>query len=180
MGYPCGSTGKEYACNMLDLGSIPGLERSPGEGKGYPFQYSGLENSMDCIVHGVAKNQTWLSNFHFHLLLCQLQTFPLIVSILVYFWMNVCVCLYVIYIKHVFYISEINNMNWLTWLWRLARQVWNVEGRPPGRAGWRLCSRSWQYSLQAEFPLSQGTFKEFLLSQQTPQTWGLWPSQVDT
>ena len=45
---------------------IPGLGRSPGEGKGYPFQYSGLENSMDCIVHGVAKGQTQLSNFHFH------------------------------------------------------------------------------------------------------------------
>ena len=47
-----------------DLGSISGLGRSPGEGKGYPLQYSGLENSMDCIVHGVAKNQTQLSNFH--------------------------------------------------------------------------------------------------------------------
>ena len=45
---------------------IPGLGRSPGEGKGYPLQYSGLENSMDCIVHGVAKSQTWLSDFHFH------------------------------------------------------------------------------------------------------------------
>ena len=47
-----------------DLGSIPELGRSPGEGKGYPLQYSGLENSMDCRVHGVAKSQTWLSNFH--------------------------------------------------------------------------------------------------------------------
>ena len=50
---------------MVDLGSIPGLGRSPGEGKGYPLQYSGLENSMDCIVHGVTKSQTQLSNFHF-------------------------------------------------------------------------------------------------------------------
>ena len=41
-----------------DLGSIPGLGRSPGEGKGYPLQYSGLENSMDSIVHGVTKSQT--------------------------------------------------------------------------------------------------------------------------
>ena len=48
------------------LGSIPGLGRSPGEGKGYPLQYSGLENSMDCIVHGVTKSRTWLSNFHSH------------------------------------------------------------------------------------------------------------------
>ena len=53
MGFPCGSAGKESACNAGDLGSIPELERSPGEGKGYPLQYSGLENSMDCIVHGV-------------------------------------------------------------------------------------------------------------------------------
>ena len=51
-------------CNAGDPGSIPGLGRSPGEGKGYPLQYSGLENSMDYIVHGVAKRQTWLSDFH--------------------------------------------------------------------------------------------------------------------
>ena len=53
------------SCNAWDLGSIPGLGRSPGEGKGYPLQYSGLENSMECIVHGFAKIWTWLSNFHF-------------------------------------------------------------------------------------------------------------------
>ena len=47
------------------LGSIPGLGRSPGEGKGYPLQYSGMENSMDFIVHGVAKSWTRLSDFHF-------------------------------------------------------------------------------------------------------------------
>ena len=64
MGFPGGSAGKESACNAGDLGSIPGLGRSPGEGKGYPLQYSGLENSMDCIVHGVAKSQTRLSDFH--------------------------------------------------------------------------------------------------------------------
>ena len=55
---PCGSAGKESACNAEDLGSIPGLERSPGEGKGYPLQYSGLQNSTDCIVYGVTKSQT--------------------------------------------------------------------------------------------------------------------------
>ena len=48
--FPCGSDGKESACNAGDLGSIPGLGRSPGEGKGYPLQYPGLENSVDCIV----------------------------------------------------------------------------------------------------------------------------------
>ena len=51
LSFPCGSAGKESACNAGDLGSIPGLGRSPGEGKGYPLQYSGLENSMDYIVH---------------------------------------------------------------------------------------------------------------------------------
>ena len=56
MGFPCDSAGKESACNAGDLGSIPGLGRSPGEKKGYAVQYSGLENFMDCIVHGVAKN----------------------------------------------------------------------------------------------------------------------------
>ena len=55
LGFPGGSAGKESACSAGDLGSITGLGRSPGEGKGYPLQYSGLENSMDCIVHGVAK-----------------------------------------------------------------------------------------------------------------------------
>ena len=54
LGFPCGSAGKESAHYMGDLGSIPGVGRSPGEGKGYPLQYSGQENSMDCIVHGVA------------------------------------------------------------------------------------------------------------------------------
>ena len=48
---------------MGDLALIPGLGRSPGEGKGYPFQCSGLENSMDCIVHGFAKSRTRLSDF---------------------------------------------------------------------------------------------------------------------
>ena len=63
MGFPSGSAGKESACNAGDLGSIPGLGRSPGEGKGYPVQDSGLENSMDCIDHGVAKSWTRLSDF---------------------------------------------------------------------------------------------------------------------
>ena len=61
MGFPggaCGSTGEESDCNEGDLGSIPGLGRSPGEGKGYPLPYCGLENSMDCIVHGVTNSQT--------------------------------------------------------------------------------------------------------------------------
>ena len=49
----------------MNLSLIPGLGRSPGEGKGYTLQYSGLENSVDCIVHGVAKSQTRLSDFHF-------------------------------------------------------------------------------------------------------------------
>ena len=64
LGFPCGSAGKESTCNVGDLGSIPGLGRSPREGKGSLLQYSGLENSMDCIVHGVAKSQTQLRDFH--------------------------------------------------------------------------------------------------------------------
>ena len=65
MGFPCDSAGKESTCNMGDLGLIPGLGRCPGEGDGYPPRYSVLENSMECIVHGVAKSRTWLSGFHF-------------------------------------------------------------------------------------------------------------------
>ena len=60
-GFPCGSAGKESASNAGDLGSIPGLGRSPEEGKGYPLQYSGLENSMDYIVHMVAKRHDWVT-----------------------------------------------------------------------------------------------------------------------
>ena len=65
LGFPCASAVKESTCNAEDLGLIPGLGRSPGERKGYPLQYSGRENSMDCIVHEVAKSQTQLSDFHF-------------------------------------------------------------------------------------------------------------------
>ena len=58
LGFPSGSVGKESACKAGDLGSIPGLGRYPRKGKGYLLQYFGLENSMDCIAHGVAKSQT--------------------------------------------------------------------------------------------------------------------------
>ena len=67
--FPCGSAGKEPTCNVGDLCSIPALERSPGEGKGYPLQSFGLENSMDCILHGVTKSWTQLYDFHLHLLI---------------------------------------------------------------------------------------------------------------
>ena len=66
LGFPCGSGGKESARNAGDLGSIPGLGRSLGEGKDYPLQYSGLENSTDFTGHGVAKSRTRRSNFRFH------------------------------------------------------------------------------------------------------------------
>ena len=65
LGFPGASAGKESACNVGNLGLITGLGRSPGEGKGYPCQYSGLENSMDYIVHGVTKSWTRLSDFFF-------------------------------------------------------------------------------------------------------------------
>ena len=64
-GFPCASGSKESVCNSGDLGSIPGLGRCSEEGKGYPFQYSGLENPMDCVVQGVEKSQTRLSDFTF-------------------------------------------------------------------------------------------------------------------
>ena len=62
MCFPYDSAGKESACDAGDLGSIPGLGRSPGEEKGYPLLYSDLENSMDCIGHGVTKSGTRLSD----------------------------------------------------------------------------------------------------------------------
>ena len=58
MVFPGGSDGKESPCNAGDLGLIPGLGRCPEEGKGYPLQYYGLENPIDCIAHGVTKSRT--------------------------------------------------------------------------------------------------------------------------
>ena len=69
LGFPGGSAGKEFTCNAGELGSIPGLGRSPGEGKGCPLQYSG-QNSMNCIVHGIEKGWTRLSDFHFSHVSC--------------------------------------------------------------------------------------------------------------
>ena len=66
LGLSCGSAGKESTCNVEDLGSIPGLGRSPGEGQGCPLQYSGLDNSMDFTVYGVSKSWTRLSDFHYY------------------------------------------------------------------------------------------------------------------
>ena len=68
LAFPHSLVGKESACNAGDLGSIPGLGRSPGKGKDYPLQYSGLKNSMDYGVHGVAKSRTRRSDSHLALL----------------------------------------------------------------------------------------------------------------
>ena len=65
MGFPDTSVGSESTCNEGDPGSIAGSGRSSWEGIGYPLQYSGLENFMDCIVHGFTNSQTWLNDFHF-------------------------------------------------------------------------------------------------------------------
>ena len=72
-GFPDSSAGKESICNAGDLSSIPELGRYPGEIKGDPLQYSGLENPMNCIVHGITKSWTQLSNFHFTSLQHQLK-----------------------------------------------------------------------------------------------------------
>ena len=67
---PCGSTGKESACSAGDLGSNPGLGQMPWRRE--RLQYSGLENSMDSVVHGFSKSQAWLSSFHFHFSQCSI------------------------------------------------------------------------------------------------------------
>ena len=98
MGFPGGSAGKETACNAGDLGLVPELGRSPGEGKGYPLQYSGLENSMDCIVHGVAKTQTRTSDLHLdssvRMSWCHLAPFSLFKNILVVLFFDMITLLY--------------------------------------------------------------------------------------
>ena len=65
LGFPHSSVRKESTCNAGDPGLIPELERSPGEGKGYPLEYSGLENSTDCMAHAVTKSRTQLRDFTF-------------------------------------------------------------------------------------------------------------------
>ena len=77
LGFSCGSAGKECACNAGDPSWIPGLGRSRGEGNSYPLQYSCLENSMDCVVHGVTESDM-TRGFHFHFLLhWQADSLPL-------------------------------------------------------------------------------------------------------
>ena len=81
LGFPRGSNRKEFACNARDLGSVPGLERSPGEGHDNPLQYSCLENPMDwgawwATVHGITKSWTWLSDQHFQIESSILLGFP--------------------------------------------------------------------------------------------------------
>ena len=90
LGFPGGSAGKESACSAGDLGLIPGLGRAPGEGKGYPLQYSGLENPMDSIVLGVTKSQTQLNDFHFHRDLLKVESYSicLLVTGLFHFFLN--------------------------------------------------------------------------------------------
>ena len=84
MGFLCGSAGKESACNAGDLGLIHGLGTSLGDGKGYPLQYSGLENSMQCTVHGVAKSRIWLSDFHFHFFIARSTSFLFTAFLMMY------------------------------------------------------------------------------------------------
>ena len=74
LAFPGVSAGEESACNAGDLGSISGLGRSPGGGKGYLLQYSILENPTDCVVHGVTKSRTQLSDLHFQFSLSSFQS----------------------------------------------------------------------------------------------------------
>ena len=87
--FPGGSNGNESTCFAGDLGSIPGLGRSPGEVKGYPFQYCGLENSMNrgawqATVHRVAKSQILPSDFHFQLLASVFLTWLVIMNVVTF------------------------------------------------------------------------------------------------
>ena len=92
--FPCGSAAKESTLNAGDLGSVPRLRRSPGEGKGYPLHYSGLENSTECVIHGVTKSWTRLSDFHFS-------------SLLMCVCVCVCVCVYRERERYVYVYTEI-------------------------------------------------------------------------
>ena len=96
-GFPHSSVGKESACNVGGLGSIPGLGRSPGEGKGYPL-HSGLENSMDSIVCGVTKSWTLMSDFHFQAFIKKKLIINLVFPFFVNFIFISFVCLLLLYL----------------------------------------------------------------------------------
>ena len=109
-----GSVGKESTCDVGDLCLIPGLGRSPGEGNGYPLWYSGLENSMDCIDHGVTKSWTQLSDFHFTSLRIQVKKAGWQYTALMYSFPNLePVC---------YYMSGSNSYSWPAYKF-LRRQV---------------------------------------------------------
>ena len=107
-GLPWGSAGKESACNAGDLGSIPGLGRSPGEGKGYPAQYSGLENSVDCIVHGSQRAGHDWATFTHSIIYSFSCSFPL--ELIPGEW----VCFPMLYSRLLFVHSVYNSLNLLT------------------------------------------------------------------
>ena len=129
--------GKKSTCNAWDLSLITGLGRSPGERKGYPLPYSELENSMDCINHGVTKSQTLLSDFHFHIymcayiylyLICLIYTYICIyVHIYVSLYIYVCVCKYIYIYSGSIYVVSISWLLWLMlhWTWK-GRYVFKV------------------------------------------------------
>ena len=91
-GFPHSLVRKESACNAGDPGSIPGSRRPLGEGKGEPLQRFGLENPMDCIVLGVAKNQTRLSDFHFTHTLWQVLGWDSFFSKMPHKWLRILYC----------------------------------------------------------------------------------------
>ena len=99
--FPGSSAGKESTCIAGAQGSIPGLGRSPGEGKGCPLQYSDLENPMDCIIHGVTKSRTRLSDFHFYVYRAGLSAFNhhvIYLTVVFSKWKHdvcLCVCVFV-------------------------------------------------------------------------------------
>ena len=108
------SDSKVSTCKAGDLGLIPGLGRSPGEGNGYPLWYSGLENSMDCIDHGVTKSWTQLSDFHFTSLRIQVKKAGWQYTALMYSFPNLePVC---------YYMSGSNSYSWPAYKF-LRRQV---------------------------------------------------------
>ena len=109
LGFPCGSAGKEYTCNVGGLGLIPGLGRSPGKGKGYPLQYSGPENSMDCIANGVVKSQTRLSNYHFYFTFIYIHIYVYIMELIYidYIYIYIYIVNYIIFFSFLFFSSSV-------------------------------------------------------------------------
>ena len=147
LGFSYCSADKESACKAGDLGLIPELGRAPEEGKGYSLQYFGLENSMDCIVHGVVKNRTRLSDCHFHVSGVRAQQLACTEARLI--GCSVCPCLVECEDRMAINTQNITLLKSLDWIFgsltfSSQKQHWQTIKRAHGRQEKTISTKNWE------------------------------------